>query len=105
MSSGRGLSFVSRVLLLGGFDLAQSRPEVVTAHAIGGCCCIFVAVFFMSSYAAVVFGANWVMAVGPAVRAHVSRVLETTLVASSTAAGAGAAAAAAAAAVVFLARN
>ncbi len=105
MSSGRGLSFVSCVLLLGGFDLAQSRPEVVATHAIGGCCCIFVAVFFMSACAAVVFGANRVMSVGPAVRAHVSRVLETTLFASSTAAGAGAAAAAAATTAVFLVRN
>ena len=62
------------MLLLGGLDLGGHWPEIVSSHAAGGYSCILVALLFVLAGAAIVLDANGVVAVGPAVVAHVASV-------------------------------
>jgi len=93
------------VLLLGGLDLGDHWPEIVSSYVVGGCSCILVALLFVLAGAAIVLDANGVVAVGPTVVAHVVSVVELAWFASAAAASAAAASAASAAAVVLLVHN
>ena len=73
-------------------------PELVSSHAVGGRSCILVALLLVHTGAAIVLDADGVVAMGPAVVAHVASVLELTWFASAAAADT-------AAAVVLLVRD
>ena len=51
-------------------------PELVSSHAVGGHSCILVALLLLRAGAAIMLGADGVVAVGPAVAAHIASVLE-----------------------------
>ncbi len=98
------------MFLLGWLDLVLFWPEIVPAHAIGGCGTILMPIFLVGACNAVVLHANWVMAVGLTVVAHVAGVPESmdapeTTAAAAAAANAATATAAAVAAIVLLVRK
>ena len=59
---------------MGGLNLGGNWPELVSSHAVGGCSCILVALLLVRAGAAIMLDANGVVAVGPAVVAHVASV-------------------------------
>ena len=76
------------MILLRWLDLVGSWPKVVSSHAI--CCCRFVLVpvLLVRASGAVVFYTNGMMAMGPTVVSHISRVLENTGAAAAVVGGA-----------------
>ncbi len=91
--------------MLGWLDPVCSWPEIVPTHAICGCRVILMSLFLVVVCNAVVLYANWVMAVGPAVVAHVAGELEFTSAAETTTAAAAATAATVAAIILLVCKQ
>ena len=65
--------------------MVGSWPEIVSTHAICCSCFVFVPILLVHARAAVAFGADGMMAVGPTVVSHVARVPEIVFAAAAAA--------------------